>query len=112
MRDRNLLVGMLAAQRAAFTAAVWEHSELREEADRKSAFCVPAKQEHRRPPRRDTHMMETSFLPDPHRSTMARDDDVLSPTILAVTGTTRWRTTSDRGKPHARREHGMSASWM
>jgi len=85
---------------------------LLEDVEKNSAFCVPAKQEQRKPPRRHTHMIAASRLLVPVRKTMAREDDEGSPTTCAVTGRRRLRTDSEDGIPQARCTHGTNASWM
>jgi len=93
-------------------AVVCAHFVLREDADRKSAFCVPAKHEHSNPSRHDTHRMLTSRLVPPDLSTMARDRDVACPITRAVTGLPCLPMGRDDGRPQVRRMQATSASSM
>jgi len=110
MRARKVDRETLATRNACTNAAVCLQVVLRDDTDKKRAFCVPLKHEHRRPSRQDTHMMETSAFPAPERSTIARDRDDESPTTRAVTGEGYFPICRRDGSPQVRRMQAAKVS--
>jgi len=112
MRDRNSSRLTPEETKGAPNAAVWTQDVLRDDAERNIAFCVPPKHEHRSPQRQDTHMIARSRLPEPERSTIARERDCVSPMTRSVTRDAWDRMGMEEESPHARRMPNMSASCM
>lgn len=102
MRAQNASRVMPDDAKAFANDAVCWHLVLREEAERKSAFCVPVKHEHSNPSRQETQTMAVSRLVVPDRKTIARERDILSPMTTAVTGEGVFSRGRDVGRPHAR----------
>jgi len=103
IRCQNLAAGMPADDKHVLNAVVCLQTVLREEIERKSAFCVPAKHEQSRPPRQDDHKTALSLLPAPRRRRMARDLELGSPTKDTLTEDAFLPTGVDDGSPQARR---------
>ena len=110
MRCQNLSAGMLSLAKHLRNATVCVQTQLRAEAERKSAFCVPEKQEQRMPPRLDDHRTALSDLPPPTRNTMALDREMGSPTTVALEEDVPLPIGVDDGSPHALRTHADSTS--
>jgi len=112
MRCQNLARGTPLRVEHALNAAVCLQTQLREEAERNNAFCVPEKQEQRMPLRWEDQMTAESALPLPTRSRIARDRDCGSPTMTALTVLARLPMGVDDGSPQARRTQALKASIM
>jgi len=108
MHCQNLSAGMLSLAKHLRNVTVWLQTQVRAEAERKSAFWVPAKQEQRMPPRLDDHRTALSDLPPPTRNTMALDRELGSPTTTALEEDLPLPIGVDDSSPHALRTHAKS----
>lgn len=109
-RLKNVTTGMPAVDKQDRNAVVSLQTELREEMERKSAFCVPGKHKNNTPPRLETQRTAFSCLPVPSRRRMARERESGSPTRVALTTVFPLPTRVVDGSPQARRKQEERAS--